>query len=175
MEVVVPPEYQRLYVTDADHPIVKVPAAVLRKKAAPITKITDRLRHLGDNMVKIMKDANGVGLAGPQVDVLERVIVINPTGKPMVLFNPVILSSEGEQVGEEGCLSIPGLYGDVSRAEIVEVEAVDRKGKPVVFEMEGFAARVVQHEIDHLDGILFTDKVDLATLYWKDPAARDAE
>ena len=175
MDVVVPPEFQRLYVTDADHPIVKVPADVLRRVAAPIKKLTDRHRHLGDNMVRIMKDANGVGLAGPQVDVLERIIVINPTGKPMVLFNPVITHMEGEQIGEEGCLSIPGLYGDVKRAKLIEVEAVDRKGKPVVYEMEGFAARVVQHEVDHLDGKLFIDTVDLATLYWKDPAAQDAE
>jgi len=175
MDVVVPPEYQRLFVTDADHPIVKVPAPVLRQVAAPIAKLTDRHRLLGDNMVRIMKEANGVGLAGPQVNVLERVIVISPTGKPMILFNPVITKMEGEQIGEEGCLSIPGLYGDVKRAEYIEVEALDRKGKEVAYEMEGFAARVVQHEVDHLEGKLFIDTVDLATLYWKDPAARDAE
>ncbi|MBS1709150.1 MAG: peptide deformylase [Armatimonadetes bacterium] len=175
MDVVVPPEFQRLFVTDADRPIVKVPAPVLRQVAAPVAKITDKHRLMADNMVRIMKEANGVGLAAPQVSILERLIVISPGGKPMVLFNPVITQMEGEQIGEEGCLSIPGLYGDVKRANLVEVEAYDRKGKPVVYEMEGFAARIVQHEVDHLDGVLFIDKVDVSTLYWKDPVARDAE
>ncbi|MCU0315207.1 MAG: peptide deformylase [Fimbriimonadaceae bacterium] len=172
MDVVVPPEFQPLYVTDRDHPIVKIPEPVLRKKAVEVTKFGKRIQQLGDNMVRLMKAANGVGLAGPQVGVLERIIVIHPGKKPIVLVNPVIVKREGEEIGEEGCLSIPGLYGDVKRSEFIEVEALTLKGDPVAYEMEGYAARIVQHEVDHLDGILFIDKVDLATLHWMNPNER---
>ena len=95
--------------------------------------------------------------------------------KPTALINPKIIKAEGEQIGQEGCLSIPGLYGDVKRFAYVEVEAMDRKGRELIFELEGMSARVVQHEIDHLDGVLFTDKVDTATLYWTDPEKAEAE
>jgi len=170
---VVPDEFKYLYVVDKDRPVIKIPAEVLRQKAREITKVSKKEQVIAENMLKIMRDAHGVGLAAPQVGILERIIVIAPEGRRLVLINPVITESEGEAVGEEGCLSIPGLYGDVLRCRSVEVTALDRKGREVVYEMEGLSARVVQHEIDHLDGILFIDKVDPATLHWMHPYADD--
>lgn len=170
MTVVVPDEFKYLYETGPKRPVIKVPAEVLRQKAREVTKISKKTRQLADDMTRIMKQANGVGLAAPQIGVLDRVIVIAPHGmKPTALINPEITRMEGEQIGQEGCLSIPGLYGDVKRAAVVEVEAYDLKGKCYTFEMEGMAARVVQHEIDHLDGILFIDKVIVETLHWQSP------
>lgn len=173
MEVVVPTELEHLFVTDEAHPVVKIPADVLRRVAKPVEKVTKRHKFLAENMVRIMKDAHGVGIAAPQIGVSERVIVIAPEGKPIVLVNPVILESSEEKItNEEGCLSIPGLYGDVQRHAAVEVEGYDIKGRPVNYGLEGYAAVIVQHEIDHLDGVLFTDKVDPKTCYWIDPAKR---
>lgn len=170
--MVVPPEYQYLYVQNAERPVVKVPNEVLRKKANPITKINKKTVFLIDEMMRVMRKANGVGLAAPQLGVLDRVITIAPEGfKPLAMINPVIVKSEGEAIGQEGCLSIPGLYGDVKRAHSVTVQAYDRKGRPMELDLEGMPARVVQHEVDHLDGILFIDKVDPTTLHWMDPEA----
>lgn len=174
MEIVVPEDYQYLYVQNKERPVVKVPAEVLRQKAAPVEKITKKQLFLIDDMIRIMKMANGVGLAAPQVGVLQQIIIIAPDGvRPTPLINPVIIKAEGEVIGEEGCLSIPGLYGDVKRYSYVEVEAIDRKGREFVYELEGMSARIVQHEIDHLEGILFTDKVDVATLHWRNPERDD--
>lgn len=171
MQIVVPDEYRYLYETSPDRPILKVPDPALRKKCQPVDRVTKKSALLIDDLLRIMSRANGVGLAAPQVGILQRVIVVAPTGyKPMGLINPVILKAKGSVVGEEGCLSIPGLYGDVERAEFIEVEALDRKGNEIVLELEGMPARVVQHEIDHLDGVLFIDKVDVATLHWMNPA-----
>ncbi len=89
--------------------------------------------------------------------------------KPVAMINPRIVKAEGEEMGLEGCLSIPGLYGEVMRAAYVEVEALDRKGRELVYELEGMHARVVQHEVDHLDGVLFIDKVAVETLHWSHP------
>lgn len=170
MQVVVPDEFRYLYITDAEHPIVKVPDPVLRRQAEQVGKVTKKTGLLIDNMMRIMKRANGVGLAAPQLGILQRVIVVAPLDyKPMALINPVITKAEGEQIGQEGCLSIPGLYGDVKRAEYVEVDCLDRKGREITLELEGMPARIVQHEIDHLDGRLFIDLVDLATLHWSHP------
>jgi len=172
MDIVVPDEFKYLYEQSKERPVVKVPAAVLRQPAQEITKIARKHSLLVDEMMRIMKQANGVGLAAPQIGILQRIIVIAPSGtRPTALINPTIIKSEGEMVGEEGCLSIPGLYGDVKRAAYVEVEAYDRKGRCFTYELEGMAARVVQHEIDHLDGVLFIDKVDPATLHWMHPDA----
>lgn len=173
MDVVVPPDFQYLYVQTDERPVVKIPAPVLRQVAAEVTKVTTRHRHLADNMVRIMKMSRGVGIAAPQVGVSERIIVIAPDRKPVILVNPTVVSSSGSDVDEEGCLSIPGLYGDVERPDTVEIEAWDIKGRPVSYTMTGYAARIVQHEIDHLDGVLFTDKVIQSTLHWQDPAKRD--
>lgn len=170
MQIVVPDAFRHLYVTDAERPIVKIPAPVLRQQAAAIDKITKKTILLADDMLRIMRRANGVGLAAPQLGILQRIIVIAPDDmRPTALINPKIVKMEGEQVGQEGCLSIPGLYGDVVRAQYVEVEAFDRKGRALTFEFEGMPARVAQHEIDHLDGVLFIDKVIPETLHWVDP------
>lgn len=170
MEVVVPESFAHLYETNPDRPVVKVPEPVLRQVAKSVEKVTPRHRLLAENMVRIMKKSHGVGLAAPQVGVSERIIVVAPEGKAIVLFNPVITAQSGKEIGEEGCLSIPGLYGDVERFSEIEVEGLDIKGRPVAYAMDGFAARVVQHEVDHLDGVLFIDKVDPATLHWMEPA-----
>lgn len=170
MQIVVPDEYKRLYITDENRPILKIPHRALREKAAEIPRITKKTTLLIDDMMRIMKRANGVGLAAPQLGLMHRLIVIAPDDiRPTALVNPRIIKREGEQLGQEGCLSIPGLYGDVLRSLYVEVEALDRKGRQVVFELEGMPARVVQHEIDHLDGILFIDTVLPETLHWMNP------
>ncbi|HEY0866799.1 MAG TPA: peptide deformylase [Fimbriimonas sp.] len=169
MQIVVPDEFKFLYAPGYDA-IVKIPAQVLRQKAAEVTKISKRTQLLVDDMMRHMRRANGIGLAGPQLGVLQRVVVVAPEDmRPTALINPRVVKAEGEQIGQEGCLSIPGLYGDVKRAAYVEVEAQDRKGRDLLFKLEGMPARVVQHEIDHLDGILFIDKVDPATLHWMYP------
>ena len=169
MEVVVPDEFKHLYVQNDERPVVKIPNPVLRKVADEI-KISKKTDFTINEMMRIMRKAHGIGLAAPQVGLSQRLIVIAPPEyKPTALINPKIIKAEGEQIGQEGCLSIPGLYGDVKRFEYVEVEAIDRKGRELIFELDGLAARVLQHEIDHLDCILFIDKVDLATLHWVDP------
>ncbi len=176
MQVVVPDEYRHLYERNAQRPVVKIPDEVLRRKAHEISKITKKTLILADDMIRIMKQANGIGLAAPQVGILQRLIVVAPEGmRTTVLINPTITKVEGEQMGQEGCLSIPGLYGDVPRAQSIEVKFQDRRGREVSMELEGLRARVVQHEIDHLDGILFIDKVIPATLHWTDPEDGDAE
>lgn len=170
MEIVVPDEFKYLYAREHTPRIVKVPDGVLRKQAVEVSKVSKKTQDLIDDLLRIMKNANGVGLAAPQLGILQRVVVVAPMDmKPTALVNPKIVKAEGEQIGVEGCLSIPGLYGDVTRFQYVEVEAEDRKGRHLTYELEGMYARVVQHEIDHLDGVLFTDKVDLATLHWAHP------
>jgi peptide deformylase len=169
MHIVVPDEYQFLYAPGRDA-VVKIPAAVLHQKAAEVAKVTRKTQLLIDEMMKQMRKANGIGLAAPQLGILQRVIVVAPDDmRPTALVNPRVVKAQGEQIGQEGCLSIPGLYGDVKRAAYVEVHAQDRRGRELVFELEGMPARVVQHEIDHLDGILFIDKVDPASLHWMLP------
>lgn len=174
MEIVVPDEYKYLYVRNAERPVVKVPDPVLRQIAAPVAKVGGAEAKLIDEMLRVMRKANGIGLAAPQLGILKRIITIAPHGmRPLALINPTITFREGSAIAQEGCLSIPGLYGDVERHLKIEVEAYDRRGKPVAFEMEGMPARVVQHEVDHLDGVLFIDKVDLATLHWMHPEGSD--
>ncbi len=174
MQIVVPDEYKHLYVQTKERPVVKIPAPVLRQVANDVTKINRKTLLLIEDMLRIMKNANGLGLAAPQIGILQRIIVIAPEGlRPTALINPKIVVSEGEQIGQEGCLSIPGLYGDVKRANYIEVEALDRKGRELTYELEGMHARVVQHEIDHLNGVLFIDKVFPETLHWTSPDAPD--
>ncbi len=175
MQIVVPDEFKYLYEKSAERPVVKIPDPVLRQVAKEVVKMSKKLDKLIDDMIRIMTRANGVGLAAPQVGVLERVIVIAPSGqKPLALINPVVKEVQGSESGQEGCLSIPGLYGDVPRAVSVCVEAYDRKGRPMAYDLEGMPARIVQHEIDHLDGVLFIDKVDIATLHWSHPDGEPA-
>jgi peptide deformylase len=117
-------------------------------------------------MLETMYAASGIGLAAPQVGVQERVIVVDVGEDPLVLVNPEISAADGEQVGLEGCLSVPDLVGEVRRAEWVRVTGLDRRGRPAGLEGEGLLARVLQHEIDHLDGILFVARIeDLSRLY----------
>ena len=157
----------------------------LRLKSHKVTKFDKPLRQLAENMLQSMDKANGIGLAAPQVGVLQRLIVIDipadlefEGSEPAhaVLVNPEIIKCSGEQVGEEGCLSVPGWYGDVKRYEFITVRAQDVSGKPLRFKAEGLFARCIQHEVDHLDGILFTDKlVDAATLHRAENEANPKE
>ena len=134
---------------------------ILRKKSKEVTVIDDRILTLLDDMAETMYENNGVGLAAPQVGVLKRVVVIDvENGKNLLkLINPRIISEEGELCEAEGCLSIPVVYGEVKRPRKVVVEALNEKGEKVVITGEGLLAKALCHEIDHLDGILFIDKV----------------
>ncbi len=138
-------------------PIHVLGSPVLRQRSPEIVQIDDALRRLVDDMLETMYAAKGVGLAANQVGVARRVAVIDAEDQKYVLVNPVILESSGRATSEEGCLSIPDIYADVTRPDRVVVEATDRDGNQVRIETEGLPARAIQHEIDHLDGILFID------------------
>lgn len=133
----------------------------LRRIAKPVTKFDRHLADLIDDMFDTMYEANGVGLAGPQIGVLRQVIVIDTgeEGECLVLINPEIIETEGEQVGAEGCLSLPGRSGIVSRPETVTVHAFDENGEEFTRTGHGLLARAFCHEIDHLSGVLYTDKM----------------
>lgn len=147
-------------------PITIDPADVLRKKCKPVTKVNAAIRQLLDDMAETMYNAPGVGLAAPQVGISKRLLVIDPQddeeGKPgtglIQIINPEIVHAEGWIKGTEGCLSIPGYVGDVFRYERVRVIGLDRMGHKCYYDVDGWLARIFQHEIDHLDGILYTDK-----------------
>lgn len=131
---------------------------ILRKKAKPVAKVTKRIAKLLRDMEETMIHENGAGLAAPQIGVSERLIVVDGGDGPIHLVNPVLERGEGTDVDREGCLSIPGVYGYVERYARVVVSGLDARGKPVRIEGTDLLARALQHEIDHLDGILFTDK-----------------
>ena len=131
---------------------------VLKEKAKPVAKITKTVRSLLDNMVQTMQEADGVGLAAPQVGVSLRVVVIDVGEGLIELINPEIVASEGCETGTEGCLSIPGMYGDVERFTAVTVQGIDRQGAPITVQGYGLLARALQHEIDHLEGVLFIER-----------------
>ena len=142
--------------------IVKYGSQVLRQPCAPITQIDPSVKSLVRDLFDSMKAAEGVGLAAPQLGVLRRVVVVDvsrqhPDLLPISLINPRILSAEGRETGEEGCLSFPDLYGPVPRHAQVRVEALDINGKQFTIDAEGFSARALQHAVDHLDGKLFID------------------
>ena len=129
---------------------------VLEKVCRPVTKMTPRTRTLIEDMFETMYDALGVGLAAPQVGILKRICVIDVDGEhPYVFINPEIVEQDGEQTGEEGCLSIPGMVGMVTRPEHVKVRALDENMEPFELEAEGLLARACCHEFDHLDGHLY--------------------
>ncbi len=132
---------------------------VLRKHARKVDKFDKRLATLLDDMADTLYEADGAGLAAPQVGILKRVVVIDVGEGLIELINPEILSSEGEQMCIEGCLSVPGRRGRVLRPEKVRVHAQDRKGKHIELEGEGFLANAICHELDHLDGVLYVDKM----------------
>ncbi|HBL37384.1 MAG TPA: peptide deformylase [Firmicutes bacterium] len=143
-------------------PIVTEPNPLLRQKAQPLKKISKRIRKLAQNMLETMYAADGVGLAGPQVGVGERIIVVDVGNGPLALINPEIISNMGQERDVEGCLSIPGRNGYVTRAAKVKVTGVNLDGRRIELESEGLLARALQHEIDHLEGILFIDYLDRA-------------
>ena len=140
---------------------------VLRAKARKVQKVTPRLVALALDMLETMRQANGVGLAAPQVGIRQRLFVVElpadeEQGLPaetFIVFNPEVVKSAGEQVGIEGCLSIPGYIGEVARADEITIKGIDELGKPIRHKAEGYLARVFQHEIDHLDGVLYTDRL----------------
>jgi len=140
--------------------IVKDPDPVLREKAVQVTKFNSNLHKLLDDMADTMYDAEGVGLAAPQVGILKRVIVMDcgeEHGGLIEMVNPVVIESDGEQIGAEGCLSIPGLQGDVKRPMRVKAKGQNRFGEEIVVEGTELLARCIMHEVDHLNGVLFTD------------------
>ena len=163
--------------------IVKIPAPVLRRKANRITNFDKDLQILIDNMVETMRQAPGVGLAAPQVGVSLRLIVVeygeeNEEGeeagakKLYTVINPEIIAVSEEKVeGIEGCLSVPGLIGEVERHTHIIVKGQNRSGKPVKYKLSGWKARIFQHEIDHLEGVIFTD---LASRVWKPTPEEEA-
>lgn len=133
---------------------------VLREKALPVKEITPEILNLIKDMAETMYTDSGAGLAAPQVGVLKRIIVIDEDKEGlMVLVNPEIIKSEGEVIDEEGCLSIPGIYSDVKRSSKVTVKALNENGDQIEITKEGLTARALQHEIDHLNGILFIDRI----------------
>jgi peptide deformylase len=139
---------------------------VLRARAKEITEFDASLADLAADLRETMKAYNGVGLAANQIGVLQRILVVDVPMEDApraayTLVNPVIESREGTQKGEEGCLSIPGIWDEVTRAKKVRVRAQDETGKAIEFEAEGYLSRAIQHEIDHLDGVLFVDRLSL--------------
>lgn len=144
--------------------ILTFPDPRLRRKALPVTRVDDTIRQLVDDMLETMYAAPGIGLAAIQVNVPRRVIVIDISERhdePLCLINPVILATEGEEQMDEGCLSVPGFFETVKRAERVRVSALDRNGEPFTLDADGLLAVCIQHEIDHLEGKLFVDHISM--------------
>ena len=139
--------------------IICIEDELLRKKSRPVEKFDEKLHRLLDDMAETMYNANGVGLAAPQVAVLRRVVVMDCGDGLIEMVNPEILETEGEQDGPEGCLSVPGKYGLTRRPAKVTVRAENRKGEKFEYTATGLLGRCLCHEYDHLDGILYTDKV----------------
>lgn len=133
---------------------------VLTKKSRPVEEMTPKISELITDMLDTMYDAMGVGLAAPQVGILKRIVVIDVGEGPIVLINPEILETSGEQTGDEGCLSVPGMAGQVTRPNYVKVKALDINMKEVIYEGEELLARAFCHEIDHLDGKMYTELVE---------------
>jgi peptide deformylase len=149
-------------------PILTIPDGRLRQAAEPVGAVDDEVRRLADDMLETMYDAPGIGLAAPQIGVLRRIMVVDvakrqneeSTPEPMVFVNPVVTwASEERSTYEEGCLSIPDYYEEVERPAVVHVSYLDRDGKPRSLEADGILATCIQHEIDHLDGVLFIDHI----------------
>ncbi len=159
--------------------IVTLPEPVLRRKAHAVTKFDKNLQTLIDDMVETMREAPGVGLAAPQIGLSERLIVVeyfekeedeeqeDAPKKVWAVLNPeIVKASEEKLLGVEGCLSIPNLVGEVERHAAIQVKGLNRHGKPMKIKAEGWLARILQHEIDHLNGVMFTDR---ATSVWQPP------
>ncbi|WP_453997037.1 peptide deformylase [Bacillus nitroreducens] len=143
-------------------PIVKYPNEILEVECEKVLTFDRKLSKLMKDMYDTMLEADGVGLAAPQVGVPKQIAIVDIGDESglIELINPVILEQRGEQIGPEGCLSFPDLFGEVTRADYVKVRAQNRRGKTFIIEANGFLARAIQHEIDHLHGVLFTTKVN---------------
>lgn len=143
--------------------IINIGEDILREKAKEVKSVTPNIHKLLDNMAETMYDAEGIGLAAPQIGVPKRVVIVDIGDGLVELINPVIISKEGEVIDQEGCLSIPNISGEVKRAQKVVVQALDREGVLMEYEAEDLIARAFQHEIDHLDGVLFVDVAEKIT------------
>jgi peptide deformylase len=159
----------------AVRPVLRYPAPTLKRPASPAGPITDHLRDLGRDLVDTMRAGPAtVGLAAPQIGAEVRAFALDVTGHRkartshglIVLFDPVLLAAEGEEMGREGCLSVPELTADVRRGTRLELVGTTAEGKRLTIEMEGFEARAAQHELDHLEGLLILDRVDAASSLW---------
>jgi peptide deformylase len=150
--------------------IRKYPDPILRGKCQEVKEVTEEIKNLGWNMIETMIENQGIGLAAPQVGELKRIIVVHPIEersseekfkkKPQIFINPKIVKKSKETlIDEEGCLSFPGLFLKIKRSKSVEIEALNERGEKILIRAEGLSARIFQHEIDHLDGILFIDRV----------------
>jgi len=161
--------------------IVLYPDPILRRPATKVERFDEDLKQFAREMLETMYRAHGVGLAAPQVGDGRRLLVLNPTGDPAhteaerVLVNPKILRRKGEVWGEEGCLSFPRIFAEIARAETIEFEAADADGKLAREEASGFLARIVQHEGDHLDGVVFVDRMSPADRIRVKPMLRELE
>ncbi|GAB6181073.1 peptide deformylase [Desulfotomaculum defluvii] len=145
----------------AVYKIVEIGDEVLREVAKPVKEVTPNIIKLIDNMADTMYAAKGVGLAAPQIGVSKKVIVVDIGEGLVELVNPVIIEASGRSVVDtEGCLSVPNMVGEVARADILVVKGLNRKGEEVVYRAKGFLARAFQHEIDHLEGVIFVDKAN---------------
>lgn len=153
----------------AVRPIVLLGDPVLRRKAVKVSRFDQSLQELVDDMIETLRDAPGLGLAAPQVGVPLRVVVLDVEDQLYVLCNPETVEAKGEYEPEEGCLSIPGYVANVSRAEEVTIKAKNRRGKQIKIKADGLLAHVIQHEMDHLDGILFIDRLPSMDLLRKVP------
>lgn len=144
--------------------IVPYPHPILRVRSKPIKRVDQQLREIVDQMLDLMYEANGVGLAANQVALPIRLFIANPTGQrgdgeELVLLNPELQRPKGSEIEQEGCLSLPGLYGQVKRPKSIRLSAYDLQGNQIERTVDGFLARVLQHENDHLDGVLFIDRL----------------
>lgn len=140
--------------------IRKIGDDILRKKSRTVEKIDDRIEQLLNDMAETMYKSEGVGLAAPQVGILKRIIVVDVGDNLIKLINPEIIESEGSQIDDEGCLSVPNQRGKVDRPQSVTVKGMNEKGEEILVKGEDFLARALCHEIDHLNGILFVDKME---------------
>ena len=148
---------------------------ILRKHCREVTEITDRIRQTMEDMLETMRNSSGVGTAAPQVGVMRRMFVAEPEpGRVYYMINPVILEQSGSETDNEGCLSVPGLIGTVERPSHIRMEALDLDGVKHVYDFDGFDARVMCHENDHLDGILYIDKAtDIRDAEYEDDGEAD--
>jgi len=159
----------------AKREILTVPEPILRQQAKTVSKIGPDTKRLVDDMVATMRGVNGLGLAANQVGMLQKIFVYDDGTGLGVMINPKIIRTSGEQTGVEGCLSVPGLQGEVTRANEIVIKGTDLSGKSVRIKAEGMKARIFQHEFDHLNGTLFIDRVNPDTLQYITEEEADGE